>query len=403
MSKQRLPRLVIGCGLILIALLMAACNTEPLIVVATPIPADANFRSYQHPTGVFSLRLPPAWSVRDVSRADAIRVEFSPPNNEGLPLLVYVVNTGAVMGTSELLAAIEGYQRVVNGDANNYTEVSRNAQGDGSWRIVGLRRTPIGTRQLNTFLQANKTYLAALEVDLTDLNDAQLQTFRAVINTFRVNPEAVINVSNIQAAPINVDTVGGALEFSNLHAWTNPQGAFIINGLVLNASPHPMEAIRITAQLFDGGGNVLAEQPEVVAVELLEPGLTAPFSIRFRNGKPSQAVRYELRGASRYAEYAVSTYLNNDQFLQGNVLATYNADGYLTVSGDVVNRTQGMARFVKAIVAVLDAQGRVIGAEGVFLSKSDLLPGEAARFEVVFYELGGDAARFELRIEGKSG
>jgi hypothetical protein len=381
---------------------LAACDAQPVVLVATPVPADANFRIYQHPTGVFSLRLPPDWAVRDVSRGDALRVEFSPPNNSGLPLLVYVVNTGAVMGTNELLTAMEDYQKVVNGDSAVYTETGRVAQGDGSWRIAGLRRTPIGTRQLNTFLQANKTYLSALEADVTDLSEGQLTTLRAILNTFRVNPDAVISVSSLQAAPLDVEGAGGALEFSSLYAWTNPQGTFIINGLVKNAALEPMEAIRVTALLFDGSSNVLAEQPEVIAVEMLEPGLTAPFSIRFRGGKPSQTVRYELRGAARYAELTRQTYLNNDQFLQGNVLATYNADGFLTVSGDVVNKTQGLARFVKAIVAVLDEQGRVAATDSVFLSKPDLLPGEAAKFEVVFYELGGSAARFELRIEGKT-
>ncbi|MBX3086316.1 MAG: DUF3426 domain-containing protein [Anaerolineae bacterium] len=385
------------------ALLLAGCNNDPVVVVATAVPLDANFRVYQHPTGVFSLRLPPNWSVRDVSQGSAIRVEFSPPDNEGLPMSVYVINTGAVMDTNELLNAIEQYQQVVNGDPTKYTEVSRNAQGDGSWRIAGFRHTPIGTRELNTFIQADKAYLTAIEIDLTNLNEAQRETLHTIVNTYRVNPNAVVNISSLQVAADNADSNTGALEFSGMYAWTNPQGIFIVNGLVKNTSLNPMEAIRVTALLFDAQDNVLVEQPEVIAVEILEPGLTTPFSIRFRGGKPSQTVRYELRGASRYAETAVKTYLNDDNFLRGNVEAKYNADGFLTVTGDVVNKTQGLARFVKVIVAVKNEQEQIVATESVFLSKPDLLPGETSKFEVVFYELGGQAARFELRIEGKSG
>ena len=97
-------------------LLLTGCNPDPVVVVATAVPLDANFRVYQHPTGVFSLRLPPNWSVRDVSQGSAIRVEFSPPDNAGLPLSVYIINTGTVMDTSELLNAIDQYQKVVNSD-----------------------------------------------------------------------------------------------------------------------------------------------------------------------------------------------------------------------------------------------------------------------------------------------
>ncbi|MFN8419009.1 MAG: FxLYD domain-containing protein [Anaerolineae bacterium] len=389
--------------LLLLTLLLAACNPQPVVLVATPIPADAHFRVYQHPTNVFKLRLPPDWSVRDVSQIDNVRVEFSPPGNAGLPLIVYVINTGQVLGTNELLDAIDDYQKIVNGDPAKYTEVSRNAQGDGSWRITGIRKTPIGTRLINTFMQADKNYLSALEIDVTDASDAQLNLYRAVINTYRVNPDAAINIGKIDANPADADTTGGALEFSGLYAWTNPQGAFIINGQVKNTSTAAIEAIRITGLLFDAGGNILAEQPEVVSAEVLEPGLSTPFSIRFRDGKPTSAVRYELRSAARYAEaQTIKNYLNDDQFLRGNELATYNADGFLTVAGDAVNKTQGMARFVKAIVAVFDESGQVVGTENVFLSKTDLLPGEAARFEVVFYELGGNAARYEVRIEGKT-
>jgi hypothetical protein len=384
-------------------LLLAGCNPEPVVVVATAVPLDANFRVYQHPTGVFSLRLPPNWSVRDVSQDSAIRVEFSPPDNAGLPLSVYVINTGAVMGTNELLNAIEQYQQAVNGDPEKYTEVSRNAQGDGSWRIAGFRHTPIGTRELNTFMQADKAYLTAIEIDLTDLSAGQQETLRTILNTYRVNPNAAVNISSLAVSADSAETATGALEFSGMYAWTNPQGAFIINGLVKNASLNPMEAIRVTALLFDAQDNVLIEQPEVIAVDVLEVGLATPFSIRFRSGKPSQAVRYELRAAARYAEAAVQTYMNGDNFLRGNEAAVYNADKFLTLTGDVVNKTQALARFTKVIAWVLNDQGQVVAVENVFLSKPDLLPGESSRFEVIFYELGGQAARYELRIEGKRG
>lgn len=388
---------------ILFAAFITACDSTPVVLVATPVPPDANFRTYRHTSGVFSIRLPADWSVRDVSQGNAVRVEFSPPGNSGLPLTVYVLNTGTVLTTSSLLDYVERYQQIVNGDATTYHEISRNAQGDGSWRLVGVRQTPIGPRQLNTFVQADGAFLTAIEADLTGYTAGQLQTMRAVINTVRVDPTAVIGSSDIRPPQESASaSAAGVLAFSGLYTWTNPGGNFIVNGQVTNQSGAALEAIVITATLYDAQDNALAEQQSVAPVEVLYDRATAPFTIRFRGGKPSQAVRYELQAAARHAEYTLQSYLGDDKFIKGNDRAQYNAAGFLTVSGDVVNQTQNAAYFVKAIVTVLDDQGRVVALDSVFLNKSPLLPGDVARFEVTFPELGGSAIRYLIAIEGRS-
>ena len=68
----------------------------------------------------------------------------------------------------------------------------------------------------------------------------------------------------------------------------------------------------------------------------------------------------------------------------------------------MVNKTQGAAHFVKATVTVYDDQQHVVATDSTFMSKPDLLPGEAAHFEVTFLELGGNALRYVINIEGKS-
>src|SRR5579871_3517035 len=374
----------------MLLLALAACDTSPVVVVATPVPQDATFRTYRHPSGAFTLRLPPDWSVRDVSQNAAIRVEFSPPDNTGLPLTVYMINTGNVLDAPNLLDAINKYQAAINGDSKVYSEVSRTAQGDGSWRLSGVRQTAIGPRSLNTFLQADKTFLSAIEVDVTGASDQRLQMLKAIVNTFRVDPTVVIGASSIQAqADVGVNTSSGVLVFGGLFAWTNQQGVFIINGQVTNNSGGPLEAIRITAILYDAQSNALVEQANVVPLEILDDQESAPFSIQFRSGKPSQAVRYELQAAGRNAEYALKTHLGADSFILGNDKATYTTGGYLSVGGDVVNKTKGPAHFVKATVTMFDDQQRVVATDSVFLAKPDLLPGESAHFDLTFFEIGG--------------
>src|SRR5664279_364689 len=222
-------------------------------------------------------------------------------------------------------------------------------------RPTGIRQTAIGPRQLNTFLQADKSFLSAVEFDITGASDDLLHTMQTIVNTYRVDPSAVISAGNIQApGDFAVTTSSGVLAFTGMFAWTNSQGAFIINGQVTNKSGGPLEAIRLTATIYDGQNNVLTQQGTVIGVEVLDDQATSPFSIQFRNGKPSQAVRYDLEGAARDAQYALKTHLGDDKFIRGNDKATYNASGYLTVGGDVVNKTQGAAHFVKATVTVYD-------------------------------------------------
>jgi hypothetical protein len=389
-------------AVILVAGLFSACDAAPVVVVATPVPPDMNYHTYRHPSSVFSLRLPPDWSVRDVSKGDAVRVEFSPPSNTGLPMTVYVINTGSVIDASTLLDSIDKYQSAVNGNPALYTEVSRNAQGDGSWRITGVRKTPIGSRQLNTFIQADKAFLSVIEMDITDASPELLQTMKTVLNTYRVSPDASITASTISGEPSGVNTSSGVLDFGGLFTWTNSQGAFVINGQVTNQSGGPLEAVRVTALLYDSQNNVIGEQANVLPLEVLSTNGISPFTVQFKTGKPAQAVRYELQGTGRYAEYALKTHLGDDKFVKGNDKATFNAGGYLTVGGDVVNGTQQPAHFVKATVTVYDEQQHVIATDSVFLSKPDLLPGEAAKYEVTFAEMGGSAYRYSITIEGKT-
>ncbi|MCE7946300.1 MAG: hypothetical protein DYG88_02620 [Chloroflexi bacterium CFX4] len=387
--------------LIALVLLLVGCNSAPAVLVATPLPPDSDFRTYRHPSGVFTLRLPSEWSVRDLSDGTAARAEFSAPNTNSLPLSVYVLNIGSPLSATALIEQIDRYLETFHGA--DYSESSRAAQGDGSWRVVGVRQTGIGARTLNTFLQADGTFLSVLEADVTDLDEAALNTLRAVINTLRVDPRAALNVGDLRAAPEVPVAEVGALIFSGLHTWTAPNGDFVINGLVTNAAGAPLEAIRVTALFFDANDAQLSEQANVLSTEVLENGFSAPFSIRFRGGKPTRAVRYELRSAARHAEFALQNYLGEAAFIRGNEIARYNANGFLTVSGDIVNQTQNAAAFVKVIIAVLDDQGRVVATDSAFLNRPTLLPGEAARFEVVFPELGGNAIRYIISVEGKRG
>jgi hypothetical protein len=96
-------------------LILTACegqNNDPVFVVATPVPADANFITYQHSSGVFSLRIPPDWVAGDLPDANGVRVQFTALEGDQAVtrLSVYVVNTGDPMTPEAFAQAVNAYQ-----------------------------------------------------------------------------------------------------------------------------------------------------------------------------------------------------------------------------------------------------------------------------------------------------
>lgn len=390
-----------------LAAILTGCQGGPLIVVATPVPPDAGFRTYHYPGGVFTLRLPADWAIHDVSSGEMVHVEFSPPDNAGLPLAVYVINKGQPIDTASLLDDLKPYEATIDGDSSIYTEVARNAQGDGSWRLTGIRQTPIGPRQLNTFIEADQSFLSALVVDITGVDSAQMTQLAAIVNTYRVNTAASLTVGSVSTgtpAPDipGVNTSAGTISFDGLLEWTDSAGGFNINGELTNRSGSALEAVRVTALLYDAQNTILAQQGDVISSDVLPDGTTASFSIHFRDGKPPQAVRYELQSAARDAVYNLPTYLGPESFLKGNEKASYDSAGDLVISGDVVNQTQQAAHAIRVNVTVYDTQQRVVGTQSAFVAKPDLLPGDTSHYEVTFYQLAGSAGRFVTRIEGRT-
>ena len=177
MSTSRSSWVMLWAGLL--ALLLAACGTggaqidDPLILVATPVPPDANFVGYTHPSGVFSLRLPPDWIAGDLPDPNGVRVQFtSIEDSQAVTRLsVYVVNTGQPMTAEAFAQATNAYQPPEDVAGYAWTEIERAAQRDGSRRITGVRTYPVlGPRSLNIFLQGDGAFFSALEADVTDID-----------------------------------------------------------------------------------------------------------------------------------------------------------------------------------------------------------------------------------------
>ena len=401
---------VAGAGLALAVLALVGCggsvrSNDPVFVVATPVPPDAGFVTYKHPSGVFTLRTPPDWIAGELPDPNGVRVQFTALEGDQAVtrLSVYIVNTGQPMTPEAFAEDANAYQPPEDLSGFGWQEFERADMRDGSRRITGVRTYPmLGPRTLNIFLQGDGALFSALEVDVTGADSRTLDTLASVINTFRANRDAELAVGTVQQSA-GVTSYTGVIGFHGYLAWTDRSGVFHITGEAVNTTPHPLEAVRLSGVLYDAQDRRLAEQPDILSVDVLGPGQGAPFDLRFEGGKPSATVRYELNVAGRDADYALRATYGPENFAVANDRAEYNAQGNLVVRGDLANIGPSIAEAVKVIVAIWDDQGHVVAAETVFVSRPRLVPQEAVSFEVPFYELGGPAVTYTMTVLGTVG
>jgi hypothetical protein len=403
----------------LILLVLAACAPEP----PTPELVDpTGFVTYIHPTGVFSLDLPPNWIVNDTSDDYAINVAFSPPDSPEPLLSVYLLSEfalGADSSTAEGLPTpeagptpegqpqadleeplIQAYlTSFYTGGDGVYKELDRELQPDGSLRLSFVIDAPQGTSSHNDFLQLFGPYFVAFRVRLPD-DPAQLRTISRVVNTLSVD-ETNTWASNV--APEEDDTTSqGAVGFVSLNTWADRSGGFQIVGQVRNRTDLSMEFVRITAQLYDSGNRLLGEQDDFVSSDLISPGGYAPFSIVFTEGLPPGTVRYQLNASARYADLTARTFYGPENFAVTSA-AEFDENGLLVISGQVRNEGPQAASLVKVIATVFDDDQRVVATDTTLVDLPSLANGDVSDYAVTFVELGGNPSTFLVTAQGITG
>ncbi|GAB4475146.1 MAG: hypothetical protein Kow00124_15860 [Anaerolineae bacterium] len=400
----------------LLVILLAALTLPALSGCAAnqPTPAlvdPSGFATYTHPTGVFSIDLPPDWVVSDTSDNRAVRVEFSPPGSAEPWITVYVINS-AVLNPTAILdpenasspagydfdTLVATYQTLSYNRAGSvFKELAREPQPDGSLRLTIVEDAPGGAVQYNDFSQPVGVYFSALRVRLPD-DPAQVRALNRIVNTFRVAPDAgwMSDVAvSMEQSSARADTIG----FSGLNAWLNASGGYEIAGQIANNSPGALEFARVTVQFFDSEGRMIADRDDFVPSDLILPGEYVPFSIVFPDGLPAGAVRYDISASARYADFNLRTFYGPEN-LAVTSAAEFAESGLLVISGQVRNEGTQTAELVKVIVTVFDDQQRVVGTATTLVDRQTLAPGETSPYAVSFVELGGTPATFQVSAQG---
>jgi hypothetical protein len=385
-------------SILLLVLILSACSGGAVVFAPTPPPPDLSPLLYNHPSGVFSVSVPRNWSVFAQNTTVLAAAAFAAPGADEPALRFAVVNLGKRLDSGELGDLMNQYQTQIRPDAPRYNETGRQAMGDGSWRLTGLRHAEGGlTRPVNTFIQQSGNLLGVIDVLVPDSAAGQSE-LQAIVNTFSIHNDAPLQTSEASAL---ASVTANSLEIVHVSTWSTGSGVFFITGEVGNYGSTWAENVPVRAVLNTADGLPVAEATDIVMGYGIPPGGFAPFSLRFGQGQSAITAGYELSlGGADWNPGETQT-IYGQEALKWSDDSTVESDGRLLINGTVTNDGEDMVRNVRAVVTVFDAAGNVIAA-----GFSDVTPGlnagASADFNIAVPEIGGTPVNYIVSVQGLS-
>lgn len=384
------------CFLVIVAIMLAGCSSGAVVFAPTPPPPDFSPARYNHPSGAFSIEVPRNWPVYAQNTTTLATAAFAAPGSIEPEIMIAVVRLRESLDSSGFSELLNLYQSQIRPDVRYYTEQNRQAMGDGSWRMTGIRQTASGTaEQINTFIQQSQDLLGIIDVIIP--NTVELNDLQTIINTFQLHSE-----SGLQAAELSslVSATSTSLDILHVFAWTTPTGIFFITGEIVNNGSEVVTGIPVRALLITENGLPTAEAVDTPMGHGLPPGEFAPFSLRFGQGQPALTTRFEIDLGSADWENAPETTIYGTNEMQWTDESTFDTSGRLIISGSVTNISPHIIRNPRAVVTVFDNAQHVIAAGFGDLSAPQLAPDESADFQIIVPEMGGEPAQYIINVQG---
>jgi hypothetical protein len=382
----------------LFIILLAGCSSGAVVFAPTPPPPDLSPLRYNHPSGAFSVVLPRNWSVMVQNTVTLAAASFAAQGEIEPSASFAVVNLGREVDSETLSDIIQQYQTQIRPDVDRYTEQDRQAMGDGSWRLTGLRTVVGGkTQQVNTFIERSGSFLGVIEVILPD-DVERLQTLQTIINTFTINPDVPLQPSELSALS---SVTRSALDILHVATWTAPAGVFFITGEVANYSNVLLTDIPVRAVLLTENGLGVVEAVDTVMGYGIPPGGFAPFSLRFGQGQPALTSTYELTLGNEAWEPDSGAVVFGPDELTWTDESTFTEEGQLLITGTVTNISNQVISNLRAVLTVFDDAQNVIAAGFTDVTSSQLAPDESADFQIRVPEMGGEPAHYIVNVQGK--
>ncbi|MCC6614195.1 MAG: hypothetical protein IT320_12005 [Anaerolineae bacterium] len=382
--------------LILLLLILGGCGGDAVIFAPTPPPPDLSPLRYQHPGGVFSIVVPRTWSTYVINTTQLAATAFSPPDARDPALTVAVVNLGSTPDADAFTALLNRYQSQIRADVEFYSEQNRQAMGDGSWRMTGIRQLPGGeTQPINTFIQQAGSQIAVMDVVVPEDAAGQAEMQR-IVNTLQINSDDPLEASDLSTLSSAKRT---NLALLHLYAWSTAEGVFFITGEVANYGTTAVGAAPVRAVMTTAEGQPLIEAVDTVMGYGIPPGGFAPFSLRFGQGQPNNARGYQVYlGSDEWQAELGEPLFPVEQLIAADE-SSFDGQGRLIVSGSVENMGTDPARAPRAVLTVFDGSQNVIAAAFVDLPVEAIAPGESVPYQIIVPEIGGEPVSYIVVVQ----
>lgn len=403
--RHRAKAVLAACLWLLALAALAGCSGGAVVFAPTPAPPDTSPLRYTHPSGAFSVSVPRQWARYEENTTTLASVSFAPPDSDTPQVLIAAVKLTDQDAAADFGSLIDLYQTQVRPDTGSYAEVSREAMGDGSWRLTGLRHATGGiVQQINTFIQRAGSVIGVIDVLLpperltpaiTD-HAAGLDSLQNLVNTFSLNPDA-----DLEPAPLATLTFAKEADLAIIHvaAWNTPSGVFYITGEIANYGTSTISDLPIEASLGAPDGVQVGGAVDTVMGYGIPPGGFAPFSLRFGGGQGTLASVYSLRLGKDWTPTPDAAVIGEGALVWTDE-ANFDSFNRLVISGRVTNTGSTAVRQPRAIATVFDGAQNVIGAAWTDLQAEQIVPGASVPFEIVIGEYGGDPENYIILVQG---
>jgi hypothetical protein len=151
-----------------------------------------------------------------------------------------------------------------------------------------------------------------------------------------------------------------------------------IVGEVLNNFTYPIEAVRITASVYDKNGVIAATGDSYTSEYWIKPGSRSGFDIYLDEKLPNNS-KYTLTTSLEKSEN------DKPEALQLSVGGNSKGSNNFKLLGEVINQGQDSANSVKVSGIFYDRNHKVIDADYTYTNPDLIGPNKKAPFELSFY------------------
>ena len=396
---------------LLAGLFLAACGSEPTpappesfvtptleerptstaeptpTVTPQPTPVPRDFRSYTHPTDVFTMALPQDWEPLDASTEQLLRTRLLPPPGYGSRVTVEVSNEGelepdAVRGEFEQALRLYTVEEA-NG---TYTQTGRASDESGlRYEAIYAYDDGRGGRGTERFIgQQVGPYFALLRIFIAEEDIFTLSgTMETMAAGLAINADAGWGSPVAAINPAELPIIDSLL-------WQDDEEITYWAGQVRNNSPTAVDNPLITVALCDESEVVVAEVTQEMTISRIGQGGTIPFGFTFADlpddltvcqqsvtGIPAQPERDLINALS------VTTQVDRAAGIE------------LLVTGLVTNNTLSSVTDIELMIAVFDEGGTVVGHRILEFGPGIILqPGQSLDFRETFEELANSGSSY---------